>query len=188
MALQSSCISREDLSGRVSYNVFSSRHNHIKKTSRDAGDRKSLYTCSIHIIVQIVRMFWRKSNRQTLKTKGAGIELYYFTLILHHYDAEEILTTGILAWEKSWHFATLPLASQQKEIWGMSAEIPYGWPFNSQIWGALLISWWFASANQKHIISVEFLRFLLRRHFAGKPVAASRKVGCFFKLKEFMSS
>jgi len=42
-------------------------------------------------------MFLRKSNRQTLKTKGAGIELYYFTVILHHYDAEEILTTGILA-------------------------------------------------------------------------------------------
>ena len=94
MALQSSCINREDLSGRVFYNVFCSRHNHIKKTSRDAGDRKSLYTCSIHIIIQIVRMFWRKSNRQTLKTKGAGIVVYYFTLILHHYDAEEILTTG----------------------------------------------------------------------------------------------
>ena len=57
VALQSSRISREDKSGRVSYNVFRRRHNHIKKTSRDAGDRKSLYTCSIHIIVQIVRMF-----------------------------------------------------------------------------------------------------------------------------------
>ena len=133
VALQSSYISREDLSGRVSYNVFSSRHNHIKKTSRDAGDRKSLYTCSIHIIVQIVRMFWRKSNRKTLKTEGAGWELYYFTLILHHYDAEEILTTGILGWEKSQHFATPPQACPQNEVWGMSAEIPYWWRVTTQI-------------------------------------------------------
>ena len=133
VALQSSCISREDLSGRISYNVFNSRHNHTKKTSRDAGDRKSLYTCSIHIIVQTVRMFWRKSNRQTLKTEEAGIELYYFTLILHHYDAEEILTTGILVWEKSQHFATPPQACPQNEVWGMSAEIPYWWRVTTQI-------------------------------------------------------
>ena len=46
----------------------------------------------------------------------------------------------------------------------------------------------FASANQEHypglgsewrVISVEFLHSSLRRHFAGKPVVASRNVGCF---------
>ena len=30
-----------------------------------------------------------------------------------------------------------------------------------------------------HVISMEFLRSFLRCHFAGKPVAASRNVGCF---------
>ena len=132
VALQSSCISREDLSGRLFYNVFSSRHNHIKKDLPRCERRKSLYTCSIHIIDQLVQMFWSKSNRQTLKTKGAGIELYYFTLIVHHYDAEEILTTGILAWEKSRHFSTPPQAFPQNEVWGMSAEIPYWWRVTTQ--------------------------------------------------------
>ena len=51
----------------------------------------------------------------------------------------------------------------------------------------------FTSANQKHypalgsewrVISVEFLRSSLRRHFAGKPVVASRNVGCFLRLVE----
>ena len=124
MALQSSCINREDLSGRVFYNVFCSRHNHIKKTSRDAGDRKSLYTCSTHIIIQIVRMFWRKSNRQTLKTKGAGIDLYYFTLIFHHYDAGEILTTGILAWENSRHFPKWSLRNERGNSILMTCHYP----------------------------------------------------------------
>ena len=30
---------------------------------------------------------------------------------------------------------------------------------------------------------MEFLRLFLRRHFAGKPVVASRNVGCFVRLK-----
>ena len=32
------------------------------------------------------------------------------------------------------------------------------------------------------VISMEFLRSFLRRHFAGKPVVASRNVGCFLRL------
>ena len=48
-----------------------------------------------------------------------------------------------------------------------------------------------ASTNQKHlipssgkwhVISMEFLRLFLRRHFAWKPVVASRNVGCFLWL------
>ena len=31
-------------------------------------------------------------------------------------------------------------------------------------------------------ISMEFLRSFLRRHFAGKPLVASRNVGCFLRL------
>ena len=30
-----------------------------------------------------------------------------------------------------------------------------------------------------HVISMEFLQSFLRHHFAGKPVVASRNVGCF---------
>ena len=30
---------------------------------------------------------------------------------------------------------------------------------------------------------MEFLRSFLRRHFAGKPVVASRNVGCFLRLR-----
>ena len=33
-----------------------------------------------------------------------------------------------------------------------------------------------------HVISMEFRRSFLRRHFAGKPILASRNVGCFLKL------
>ena len=34
-------------------------------------------------------------------------------------------------------------------------------------------------------VSMEFLRSFLRRHFAGKPVVASRNVVCFLWLKFF---
>ena len=37
-------------------------------------------------------------------------------------------------------------------------------------------------SGQWHVISMEFLRSFLRRHFAGKPVVASRNVGCFLRL------
>ena len=33
-----------------------------------------------------------------------------------------------------------------------------------------------------HVISMEFLRSLLRRRFAGAQVATSRNVGCFLRL------
>ena len=51
----------------------------------------------------------------------------------------------------------------------------------------LLIGWKFASTNQKHyhqkhLISMDLLLSFLRRHFAGKPVVASRNVICFLTL------
>ena len=36
-----------------------------------------------------------------------------------------------------------------------------------------------APPRSSHVISMEFLQSLLRRHFAGKPVVALRNVGCF---------
>ena len=51
--------------------------------------------------------------------------------------------------------------------------------------------WWKQIFNQSevlprsgywHVISMEFQRSFLRRHFEGKPVVASRNVGCFLRL------
>ena len=71
----------------------------------------------------------------------------------------------------------------------MSAEIPYWWRVTTQIWVVLLIgrAVWEICINQSEALprSVwwrEFLRSFLRRHFAGKPSVASRKVVCFVRL------
>ena len=74
-----------------------------------------------------------------------------------------MLTTGILAWEKSRHFATPPLASQQNEIWGMSAEIPYRWRVNTQIWVVLLIG-----CNLLHPIRSTTQIWVVTHHQCGK--------------------
>ena len=84
----------------------------------------------------------------------------------------------VLAWDNSWHFATPPLVSRPNDVRETSAEIPYWWRVTTQIWVVFLIGravWeiWF---NQS-----EAFQFL-RRHFAGKPVVASRNVGCFLRL------
>ena len=40
----------------------------------------------------------------------------------------------LLAWENSWHFATLPLIYQRNDVWETSAEIPYWRRVTTQIW------------------------------------------------------
>ena len=80
----------------------------------------------------------------------------------------------------------LPTIFLRNNFCGTSSEIPYWWRITTQIWVVLLIGWKFASTNEKHYpdlgsaydISMEFLRSFLRRHFVGKPVVASRNVGC----------
>ena len=76
---------------------------------------------------------------------------------------------------------------------GTSAEIPCWWPITTLIWvRLLLIEWIKVSTNLKptrsgywiwvvtaSTVLMEFLRSFVRRHFAGKPVEASRNVGCF---------
>ena len=99
----------------------------------------------------------------------------------------------VLAWDNSWHFATPPLVSPPNDVREMSAEIPYWWRVTTQIWVVLLIGravWeiWFhqsealARFGKWRVISMEFVRSFLRRHFAGKPVVVSRTVGCFLRL------
>ena len=97
------------------------------------------------------------------------------------------------AWRNSQYFATTPLVFPRSNVWRTSAEIRYWWCVTSQIWVVLLIgraareicfnqsealprSWYGC------VISVEFLRSFLRRHFARKPVLALRNVGCFQRL------
>ena len=67
------------------------------------------------------------------------------------------------------------------------------WRFTTQIWVVPLIGWIkFPTRHDQsealprsgwwRVISMEFLRSFLRRHFAGKPVVASKSVGCFLRL------
>ena len=70
------------------------------------------------------------------------------------------------------------------DVWEKSAEIPPWWSTT-----ALLIGWnnFQPIRNTTQIwvmtrqISMEFLHLFLRCHFAGKPVKASRNVGCFLR-------
>ena len=95
-------------------------------------------------------------------------------------------TKSIVAWENSQHLATLSLVPPPNDLWETSAEIPYGWRVTTQIWIMFLIGWikFLMRHNQSEalpgswkwcIISMEFLRSFLRRHFAGKPLVASSK-------------
>ena len=59
-----------------------------------------------------------------------------------------------------------------------SAEIPYRWRVTTHIWVVFLIGlskFLPHTTNQKELF--------LGRYFAGKPLAASRNVGCFLRLK-----
>ena len=98
-----------------------------------------------------------------------------------------------LVWENSRHLATLPLVSPPNDVWETSEEIPYWWYITTQIWVVLLIGWnKFPTRHDQsealprsgwwRVSCIEFLRSFLRRHFAGKPVAALPNVGCFLRL------
>ena len=105
---------------------------------------------------------------------------------------------NVLAWENSFHFATLSLIYQRNDVWETSAEIPYWRRVTTQIWVVLLIgrAAWEICFNQSkapprsdwwRVFSMEFLRLFLRRRFAGKSVVASRNVSCFLRLVMFQS-
>ena len=69
----------------------------------------------------------------------------------------------------------------------LSAEIPYWWRVTTQIkWCFWLVQANFqrGKTNQKslwRVISKEFLRSSLWRHFPGRPVVTLRNVGCFLR-------
>ena len=92
-----------------------------------------------------------------------------------------------LAWENSRHFATPPLAFSWNDVWETSAEIPYWWRVSSLVWIVFLIgraareicfnqSETLPIPEYWRVISMEFLRSFLRRHFTEKAVVASPNV------------
>lgn len=73
-----------------------------------------------------------------------------------------------------------------------AADIPHRWRVTIQIWAMILTGWIKLSTNQKHYLdlgsvvsscSMEFQQRFLKRHFAGKPMMASRNVGVFLRLR-----
>ena len=93
---------------------------------------------------------------------------------------------------KQTKFAAPPLVSVWNDV-ETSAEILYWWPVTTQIWVVLLIgragwkiyfgqSYALTRSGQWRVISTEFLSSFLRRHFARKPVVASRNVDCFLRI------
>ena len=97
-----------------------------------------------------------------------------------------------LAWENSRHFASPPPVSQRNDVWVTRAEIPY-WRVTTQIWVEFLIGWSKFPTRQDQsvalnrsgylcVVSKEFQRSFLRRHFARKPVMASRNFDSFLRV------
>ena len=96
-----------------------------------------------------------------------------------------INTSVDLAWENSWHFATLPLVSPPNDIWETSTEIPYWWCTTTQIWVVLLIGWikfpaWPTNqSGQWRVSSMEFLCSFLRRNLGGETSGSVIKCWLF---------
>ena len=80
------------------------------------------------------------------------------------------------------------MVSPRNDVWKTGAEIPYWWRITPQIWVVLLIGQSEALIRSRYwrVISMEFLRSFLRRHFAGRPSVESRNVGCFLRLQSLL--
>ena len=99
-----------------------------------------------------------------------------------------MLCTSLLIWPEK------PDDIFRNDVWETSTEIPCWWRFTTQICVVLLIGWsnFYTRHDQSEallprsglwrVISMEFLRSFLRRHFVGKPFLASRNVVCFLRL------
>jgi len=85
------------------------------------------------------------------------------------------------------------MASPPNGVWETSVEILYWWRVttpdlsSASDWSCRVGNWIrpIRSTTQiwvMSVISMEFLRLFLRRHWAGKPLIASPNVGCFLKL------
>ena len=94
-----------------------------------------------------------------------------------------------LTWENSQNLARSPLISPAN--WCL--RISYWWRVTTQTWVVLLIgqavqisqSEALPISRQRHVISMKFLRSLIRHHFTEKTVMASRDIGCFLRKSVF---
>ena len=90
------------------------------------------------------------------------------------------------AWENSRHFATPPLVSPRE----MTSEKRLQKCFTTQIWVVILIGrgvkeicFSQSEALPRSVISMEFLRSFVRRHFAGNPMVKWRKWRLFVQTR-----
>ena len=146
--------------------------------------RGILYVLFYSDLVENVMCAWAKyqgDNGHVVETLAAGC----------YPPTRKIDWCVYVAWENSRYFTTQPMFSPQNDAWGGN-EISNQWRVTTQIWIVLLIGLEICFIQSEgvplprydywHVISMEFLRSFLRRHFARKPVAASRNIGCFLRL------
>ena len=78
------------------------------------------------------------------------------------------------AWENSRYLATLPLVSSANKVWVVLRWVESNFLRARPSEARPRSGWW-------GVISMEYLRSFLRRHFAGKPLVASPNVGWFLR-------
>ena len=136
-----------------------------------------------------------EQKHKSFGTKRLTFNKHYERLTRNQKNCSSWFRSRIIriAWENRQHFATPRTVSPRNDVWETSVEIPYWWRVTTRIWVVLLIGW--GKFHKRHdqsealprsrywcVVSVEFLRSFLRRHFAGKPLVASWNVLCFLRL------
>ena len=147
--------------------------------------REILYVLFYPDLVENVMCAWAKyqgDNGQIVETLAAGC----------YSPTRKIDWCVYVAWENSRYFTTQPMFSPQNDAWGgneprnfipMTCHYPDLGSASNWVGNLLYpIRRRTTTHDYWHVISMEFLRSFLRRHFAGKPVAASRNIGCFLRL------
>ena len=113
-------------------------HGHLKDgQNHNVTCKEMLFLGTLSWLTQrIIR--WFPMAELLIHLQGHVAQTYTLILIRHFSSLE---TCQSVAWENSWHLATLPLVSPTNDVWEMSAEIPYWWCITTQIWVVLLIGW-----------------------------------------------
>ena len=150
----------------------------LKELSRVSAHVSHLHSlqCKTALVPRMVLLWLWLSEQQCKRSRD----------FLARWDLPDTtLTFYLAAWESNWYFATPHPAERRLRN---KHRIPYWWRAATQNWVVLLIGWSHFPTNQvlgsdtSSLISMEFLRLFLRCYFAGKPVVASRTVGCFLEL------
>ena len=169
------------------------------KDSDTRQPRIYILTTVKSVVIPVIRA-WINDNKLHKKTPvfdfPKRIEAQLFALTF--------LRIYILAWENSLHFATLQLVSPRNDVWrtdfllmiaceqalhlGEPREVT--WEQHAKGDASARVSAFSRGSPRSPlmvcVISMEFLRSFLRRHFAGKQVVASRNVDCFLRLQTIL--